>query len=114
MSASAAPSAHYFYPLLKPVMNGARRKIRRPPDTSQCCNPWWKPCNPLPIWTRGQWRSPMPERYSVHQIKTWEKCQRKYEFDHVRELSWPSDTRSFRLGRGVHQLLDYEAQNLPL
>lgn len=56
----------------------------------------------------------MPESYSVNQLKTWSKCRKKYEFDHVRKLQWPSNPKNFRLGKGVHQLLDYESRQLPM
>lgn len=54
----------------------------------------------------------MPESYSVNQLKTWSKCQKKYELDHVRRLMWPSNPKNFRLGKSVHQLLDYESRGL--
>jgi CRISPR/Cas system-associated exonuclease Cas4 (RecB family) len=56
----------------------------------------------------------MPDSYAVNQLKTWSKCQKKYEFDYVRKLNWPSNPKNFRLGKGVHQLLDYESRNLPI
>jgi PD-(D/E)XK nuclease superfamily len=56
----------------------------------------------------------MPESYSVNQLKTWEKCRKKYEFDYERQLMWPSNPKNFRLGKGVHQLLDYESRGLSL
>lgn len=56
----------------------------------------------------------MPESYSVNQFKTWSKCQKKYEFDYVRKLYWPANPKNFRVGKGVHQLLDYESRHLPL
>jgi CRISPR/Cas system-associated exonuclease Cas4 (RecB family) len=56
----------------------------------------------------------MPESYSVNQLKTWSKCNKKYELDSVRRLQWPSNPKNFRLGKGVHQLLDYESRSLPL
>ncbi len=56
----------------------------------------------------------MPESYSVNQLKTWNKCQKKYEFDYVRKLLWPANPKNFRLGKGVHQLLDYASRKLPL
>lgn len=56
----------------------------------------------------------MPESYSVNQLKTWNKCPKKYEFDYVRKLLWPSNPKNFRLGKGVHQLLDYDSRDLPM
>lgn len=56
----------------------------------------------------------MPESYSVNQLKTWCKCRKKYELDYVRKLQWPANPKNFRLGKGVHQLLDYTARNLPV
>lgn len=56
----------------------------------------------------------MPESHSVEQLKTWHKCQKKYELQYVRQLQWPSNPKNFRLGKGVHQLLDYAARQLPL
>lgn len=56
----------------------------------------------------------MPENHSVEQLKTWDKCQKKYELQYVRLLQWPSNPKNFRLGKGVHQLMDYAARQLPL
>lgn len=56
----------------------------------------------------------MLHSYSVNQLKTWEKCQKRYELNYARRLSWPSDPKNFRLGRGVHQLLDYDARHMPV
>ncbi len=56
----------------------------------------------------------MPESFSVNQLKTWSKCQKKFEFDYVRKLAWPSNPQNFRLGKGVHQLLDYASKGMDL
>ncbi len=56
----------------------------------------------------------MPDSFSVNQLKTWEKCQKKYAYDYILKLAWPANPKNFRLGKGVHQLLDYTARQLPV
>lgn len=56
----------------------------------------------------------MPESYSVNQLKSWTKCQKRYEYEYKRKLRWPSNPKNFRLGKGVHQLLDYASRDLDL
>lgn len=56
----------------------------------------------------------MPLSFSVNHLKTWQHCTRKFELALVRKLQWPSDPKNFRLGKGVHQLLDFQAKELPL
>ena len=56
----------------------------------------------------------MLRSFSVDQLKTWTKCQKRYELHYARKLSWPSNPRNFRLGMAVHQLLDFHSRNLPL
>lgn len=51
---------------------------------------------------------------SVNQLKTWSTCAVKFQLDVVQKLHWPSDPKNFRLGKGVHQLLDYASRDLPL
>jgi hypothetical protein len=50
--------------------------------------------------------------FSVNQLKLWDKCQKRYQYDYIQRLAWPSDPRNFRLGKGVHQLLDYASKGL--
>lgn len=52
--------------------------------------------------------------FSVNQLKTFSKCQKRYEFDYIKKLAWPSSPSNFRLGKGVHGLLDYQAKGFPL
>jgi hypothetical protein len=49
---------------------------------------------------------------SVNQLKNWGRCQKKYYFDSVEKLRWPSDGSNFVLGQGVHKLLDYQSRGL--
>ena len=49
---------------------------------------------------------------SPHYLQSWERCQRQFDYQHVQELRWPSDTRNFTLGKHVHKLLDYQARGL--
>lgn len=66
-----------------------------------------KPVRPLAV--------AMPERqlFSVNQFKTWTKCQKKYYYDYVRKLRWPSDQSRFAFGKTIHKLFEYQARNLP-
>ena len=45
-------------------------------------------------------------------LKSWSRCQKQYEFQYVKALHWPADTRSFALGKDIHKLLDYQAREL--
>ncbi|MBX2859735.1 MAG: PD-(D/E)XK nuclease family protein [Vampirovibrio sp.] len=49
---------------------------------------------------------------SVNQLKTWQKCRKKYLYDYVHQLHWPTDPSNFRLGRDIHKLLDYQSRGL--
>ena len=51
---------------------------------------------------------------SVSVLKSWQRCQKQYHYKHQAKLAWPSDQANFRLGKQVHQLLDFQALNLPL
>jgi hypothetical protein len=57
-------------------------------------------------------KSTTPWRVSVNQLKTWHKCQRRYELHHLRQLQWPSDPSNFAYGQAVHTLMDYQAREL--
>ncbi|MCA9841519.1 MAG: PD-(D/E)XK nuclease family protein [Vampirovibrionales bacterium] len=54
------------------------------------------------------------DAYSVNHLKTWRQCPKKFELALERRLNWPSDPKNFRLGKGVHQLLDYRASGLAI
>ena len=52
--------------------------------------------------------------HTVNTLKTWDKCQKRFELDVVCQLHWPSNPQNFRLGQTVHTMLDYQAKQLPL
>lgn len=56
----------------------------------------------------------MPDAFSVNQLRKWSRCQKQYAFQYVQKLLWPSDPSNFRLGKSVHQLLDYDSRTLPI
>jgi len=45
-------------------------------------------------------------------LKTYQRCAKKFEYQKVRELQWPSDIRHFDLGQDVHKLMEYQARGL--
>lgn len=45
-------------------------------------------------------------------LKTYQRCAKKFEYQRVRELQWPSDIRHFDLGQDVHKLMEYQARGL--
>ncbi|MGE0201819.1 MAG: PD-(D/E)XK nuclease family protein [Candidatus Melainabacteria bacterium] len=49
---------------------------------------------------------------SPEQLKTWSRCKAKFNYQHVLQLAWPTDTSNFKLGQEVHKLMDYQAQGL--
>ncbi|MDX2084974.1 MAG: PD-(D/E)XK nuclease family protein [Candidatus Melainabacteria bacterium] len=49
---------------------------------------------------------------SVNQLKNWSRCKKKFYYESVKKLRWPSDPSNFRLGQAVHKLLDYQARGL--
>lgn len=59
----------------------------------------------------------MPKLLEMTQIssdafKRWQKCRKRFYYQYVRGLQWPSDQSNFKLGRDVHKLLDYQARGL--
>ncbi len=50
--------------------------------------------------------------FSVNQFKTWSKCQKKYGYDYVHQLRWPSDQSRFMFGKTLHKLFEYQARGL--
>jgi hypothetical protein len=50
--------------------------------------------------------------FSVNQFKTWSKCQKKYGYDYVHQLRWPSDQSRFVFGKTLHKLFEYQARGL--
>lgn len=50
--------------------------------------------------------------FSVNQFKTWSKCQKKYGYDYVHQLRWPSDQSRFSFGKTLHKLFEYQARGL--
>lgn len=52
--------------------------------------------------------------HTVHTLKTWDKCQKRFELDIIQQLHWPSNPQNFKLGQTIHTMLDYQAKNLPL
>lgn len=53
-----------------------------------------------------------PRLVSVNQLKTWDRCRRKYYLDYVNNLHWPTDQSNFRFGQDMHKLLDYHSRAL--
>jgi ATP-dependent helicase/DNAse subunit B len=49
---------------------------------------------------------------SVSQLKTWSKCKKKYYYDYIKELRWPSDQSNFKLGQRVHKLMEFQSRGL--
>ena len=49
---------------------------------------------------------------SVNQLKTWGRCRKKFYYDYVQKLRWPTDPSNFRLGTQVHKLMDFQAREL--
>ena len=52
--------------------------------------------------------------HTVHTLKTWDKCQKRFELDIIQQLHWPSNPQNFKLGQTIHTMLDYQAKNLPI
>lgn len=50
--------------------------------------------------------------YTHNHFKTYEKCKRKYYYEYVKNLHWPSLDSNFELGLSIHKLLDYQAKGL--
>ncbi len=46
------------------------------------------------------------------QLKTWSRCKKKFYYQSVKKLNWPSDQRNFQLGKDVHKLMDYTSRGL--
>ncbi|MFN8614976.1 MAG: PD-(D/E)XK nuclease family protein [Vampirovibrionales bacterium] len=53
-----------------------------------------------------------PLKLSVNHLKTWDKCQRRFELHSLRQLQWPSDPSNFVYGQSVHTLMDYQSRQL--
>lgn len=53
-----------------------------------------------------------PEQYSSDQFKTWSRCRKKYDYQYLRRLNWPTDQSHFRLGKSVHKLLEFQSRHL--
>ena len=49
---------------------------------------------------------------SPDQLKNWSRCKRKYYYQTILKLNWPSDQRNFKLGQDVHKLMDYLSSDL--
>lgn len=45
-------------------------------------------------------------------FKTFESCKRKYYYEYVKKLHWPSQESNYELGLSVHKLADYQAKGL--
>lgn len=45
-------------------------------------------------------------------LKVFQRCPKKFEYQRVHELHWPSDIRHFDLGQDVHKLMEYQARGL--
>lgn len=52
--------------------------------------------------------------FSSNHFKNWQRCPKKYQLDTLENLQWPTDPKGFQLGLAVHQLMDWQANNLPL
>lgn len=65
-----------------------------------------------PIRSPGE-ALPARQLFSVNQFKTWTKCPKKYYYDYVQKLRWPSDQSRFAFGKTIHKLFEYQARNLP-
>lgn len=51
---------------------------------------------------------------TINQLKTWDQCKRKYYYQFIRQLKWPTDQSNFQLGQSVHKLMEFQAKNLPI
>lgn len=49
---------------------------------------------------------------SVDQLKSWSKCQKKYQYHVAEQYRWPTDPSNFDFGQDVHKLMDYQAKGL--
>lgn len=76
-------------------------------------NPSLETSNTLPNGPRPVSKLAVGQLFSVNQFKTWTKCQKKYYFDYVQKLRWPSDQSRFSFGRTLHKLFEYQARSLP-
>jgi hypothetical protein len=54
----------------------------------------------------------MADLVSVNQFKTWTKCKKKYYYDYVQKLRWPTDQSHFQFGKTIHKLFEYQARGL--
>lgn len=52
------------------------------------------------------------EQVSSDHFKTWSRCRRKYYYQYVKRLQWPTDQSHFRLGKSVHKLLEFQSRGL--
>lgn len=50
--------------------------------------------------------------YSPDQLKNFTRCQKKFFYQSIQRLNWPSDQRNFELGQSVHKLMEYQARGL--
>lgn len=50
--------------------------------------------------------------YTHNHFKTFERCKRKYYYEYIKKLHWPSLESNFELGLSIHKLLDYQAKGL--
>lgn len=45
-------------------------------------------------------------------FKTYDSCKRKYYYEYIKKLHWPSEESNYELGLSVHKLADYQAKGL--
>lgn len=45
-------------------------------------------------------------------FKTYDSCKRKYYYEYIKKLHWPSQESNYELGLSVHKLADYQAKGL--
>lgn len=55
-----------------------------------------------------------PVMISPDHLKNWSRCQKKFQYQYIDRLNWPTDQKNFGLGRDVHKLMDYNARGLDL
>lgn len=54
------------------------------------------------------------EHFTHNNFKTFDFCRRRYYYEYVKKLKWPSMKSSYEFGLTFHKLLDYQARNLDI